>query len=150
MYDDGKARLIPQPLLGEKDVKFGPWVIIGNSPELYFGIDSVKVYPKNLSMDIIYEDKTTAHVKLQVSSSKNVVEVSNITYDTSNGRPFAIFRSMWVKDGNADVDHIRTEKGEFPIMGEWAKLEGTWWEFFRKVPSIHNTNAPDTKIEVVP
>ena len=56
---------------------------------------------------------------------------------------------MWVKDGNADIDHIRTQDEVFPIIGTPTKLNGTWWQFFKTVPSIHNTYCPDIKIEVV-
>ena len=151
LYEDGNARVIPQPPLDLKKVTFGSSVIIGpteNHTGHFTGIDYVKIDPLNLAMDIMYEDKTTAHVELQANRNKNIVEVSNITYDTYN-HPFASLRSMWVKDGNADADHIRTDEGEFPIMGKWTKLEGTWWEFFRKVPSIHNTYGPDIRIEVI-
>ena len=152
LYEDGNARVIPQPPLDSEEVKFGSSVIIGPAEDhagRFIGIDCLKIDPLNLAMDVMYEDKTTAHVELQANRNKNIVEVSNITYDTYD-HPFASLRSMWVKDGNADTDHIRTEEGEFPIMGKWTKLEGTWWEFFRKVPSVHNTYAPDIRIEVIP
>ena len=149
LYEDGNSRIISQPPLGMKNVTFGPSVILGAAETHNFvGIDSVKIDPTNLSMDLIYEDKTTAHVELKVDRNQNIVDVSNITYDTSN-RPFARFRSMWVRDGNADTDHIQTQDGVFPIMGGWTELKGTWWQFFRKVPSIHNTYCPDIKIEVI-
>ena len=149
LYEDGNSRMTSQPPQGMKNVTFGPSVILGAAETGHFvGINSVEIDPINLSMDIIYEDKTTAHVELRVDRNQNIVDVSNITYDTSN-RPFARFRSMWVTDGNADTDHIQTQDGVFPIMGGWAKLKGAWWQFFRKVPSIHNTYCPDIKIEVV-
>jgi hypothetical protein len=143
LYEDGNSRIIPEPPLDLKNVTFGSSVILG-----LLDIDNVEIDPSNLAMDIAYSDKTTAHVELQVDRTRNIVEVSNITYDTSN-HPFARFRSMWVTDGNADIDHIRTRDGVFPIMGGWTELKGTWWQFFRKVPSIHNTYCPDIKIEVI-
>ena len=151
LYEDGNARIIPQPPPGFKNVTFGSSVILGATENLgrqFVDIDRVEIDPQNLSMKIIYEDKTTAHVELHVNRSQNIVEVSNITYDTTN-HPFARFRSMWVKDGNSDTDHIRTEDEVFPIMRTPTELKGTWWQFFREVPSIHNTYCPDIKIEVV-
>ena len=151
LYEDGNARIIPQPPIGMKKVTFGSSVILGatEKQERHFvDIDLVDVDPKNLSMDILYKDKTRSHVELQVNRAQNTVEVSKITYDTSS-HPFARFRSMWVKDGNADIDHIRTQDEVFPIIGTPTKLNGTWWQFFKTVPSIHNTYCPDIKIEVV-
>jgi hypothetical protein len=150
LYEDGNARIIPQPPIGMEKVTFGSSVILGatEKQERHFvDIDLVDIDPQNLSMDILYKDKTKSHVELQVNRSVNTVEVSNITFDTSN-HPFARFRSMWVKDGNADIDHIRTQDEVVPIMGNRTRLNGTWWQFFRKVPSIHNTYCPDIKIEV--
>ncbi len=151
LYEDGNARIIPQPPPGFKNVTFGSSVILGATENLarqFVDIDRVEIDPQNLSMKIIYEDKTTAHVELHVNRSQNIVEVSNITYDTTN-HPFARFRSMWVKDGNSDTDHIRTEDEVFPIMRTPTELKGTWWQFFREVPSFHNTYCPDIRIEVV-
>jgi hypothetical protein len=151
LYEDGNARIIPQPPIGLKNVTFGSSVILGatEKQERHFvDIDLVDVDPLNLSMDILYEDKTTSHVELHVNRSLNTVDVSNITYDTSK-HPFARFRSMWVKDGNADTDHIRTQDEEVPIMGNLTRLDGQWWQFFKKVPSMHNTYCPDIKIEVI-
>jgi hypothetical protein len=154
LYQDGNARIKPQPspLHGIDDTTFGSSVIIGATEDLgtqYADIDSVVIDPPNLTMEIKYRDNTSAHIKMQVNRYENIVEVSNITYDTINNS-FARLRSMWVKDGNADVDHIRTKDGETHIMGGWKEFDGTWWQLFRKIPSIHNTYCPDIKIEIIP
>ena len=151
LYEDGNCRIAPQPPTYLSEVKFGSSVIIGASEDLprpFSDIDFVEIDPLNMEMDIVYGDTTTAHITIHVDRSRNVVEVSNIKYDTSN-HPFARFRSMWVTDGNADVDHIRVLQGEVPIMGGWMEINGTCWQFFRKTPSIHNTYSPDIKIEVI-
>jgi hypothetical protein len=151
LYEDGNARIIPQPPINMKNVTFGSSVILGATEKQkrhFVDIDSVDIDPINLTMEILYKDKTMSHVGLKVDRSHNTVEVSNITYDTTN-HPFARFRSMWVKDGNADIDHIRTQDGIYPIMVTPTKLNGTWWKFSKEFPSIHNTYCPDIKIEVI-
>ena len=151
LYEDGNCRIIPQPPLDLNEVKFGSSVIIGASENLerpFADIDLVDIDPSNLSMIITYGDGTTANVAFQVNRSQNIVYVSNVKYDTTN-YPFARFRSMWVQDGNADVDSIRTQDGVFSIMNGWTELEGNWWQFYRITPSIHNTYSPDIKIEII-
>jgi hypothetical protein len=150
LYEDGNIRIIPQSRVPSENATFGTSVIVGatdNNGPRYVVIDSVVIDPLNLSMDVKFRDNTSYHAKMQVNRSKNSVEISNITYDTSN-HSFARLRSMWVKDSNADTDHIRTKDGEFPIMGGWKELYGTWWQFFKKVPSIHNTYCPDIRVEL--
>lgn len=152
LYVDGNVRIKPQAPCCLNDPSFGSSVIIGATDDQgpqYVEIGSVEIDPINLTMNIEYRDNTSAHIKMQVNRYENIVEVSNITYDTTN-YSFARFRSMWVKDGNADVDHIWTDEGKFPIMGGWTDFNGTWWQFFRTFPSTHNTYAPDIKIEIVP
>ena len=151
LYSDGNARIKPQAPCCLNDTTFGSSVIIGANDlgTQHVEIDSVVIDPLNLSMDIEYRDNASAHIRIQVNRSENIVEVSNITYDTIS-HPFARFRSMRVTDGNSDVDHIRTKEGETHIMGGWKQFNGTWWQFFRKVPSIHNTYSPDIKIEIIP
>jgi hypothetical protein len=152
LYQDGNARIKPQRLPCLDDTTFDSSVIIGATEykeTQLVNISSVVIDPTNLTMDIKYRDNTSAHIKMQVNCIENIVEVSNITYDTTS-HYFARLRSMWIGDGNADVDHIRTENEELPIMGGWTERKGTWWQFFRKVPSIHNTYGPDIRIEIVP
>jgi hypothetical protein len=65
-------------------------------------------------------------------------------------KPFATFRSMWVEDGNSDVDQIQAPAGDFPILTGWSHLRGPWWFFHRLVPSTHNQSAPDIRVEILP
>lgn len=151
LYEDGNMRLKPHPPVGRPDVCFGSSVIIGpadTAPRPYVDIEKVWVNPSVLSLDIIYRNEEEAHVDLSVDRSQASAEVE-VGYSTSEEVPFATFRSMWVSDGNADVDHVRNQDGDFPILGDWACLRGPWWFFHRNVRSTHNTSAPDIRIELL-
>lgn len=150
LYQDGNLRIKPHPPEGIADVCFGSSVIIGPATPAtrpYMDIQKVQINPSALSLDITYRNGETAHIDLFVNCSQAVAEVK-IGYSTSTGIPFATFRSMWVADGNADVDHIRASTGNFPILTGWTNLEGLWWFFHREVTSTHNQSAPDIRIVV--
>jgi hypothetical protein len=152
LYEDGNTRLIPHPPEGRSQVCYGSSVIVGSALEVeskrpYANVQEVRVDPSSMSLDITYRDGGTAHVELFVDRTRAVASV-DVNYPTSAAIPFATFRSMYVADGNADVDHIETPSGNYPILGEWTTLEGSWWIFHRKVQSDHHTSAPDIRIEV--
>lgn len=149
LYQDGYLRLKPHPPKGRVDVCFGSSIVLGPAiPEKrpYVDIQEIKIYPIALELDITYRSGEKAHVSLAVDRARAVAEVE-VNYTTGEAIPFATFRSMWVEDGNADVDHIQTPAGDFPILGDWTKLEGPWWFLHRVVRSRHNTSAPDIRIE---
>ncbi len=151
LYQDCNARIIPFPPEGVDWVPYGSSVQIGATPESirpFADIESVVIDPETLRIDITYEDASTATVRLDVNRERHIVDVSDVTYDTGT-LPFARFRSMWVRDGNADIDRIRTRLGKHFIMDGWHELEGPWWFFTREVPSYHNTYCPDFFIEIV-
>jgi len=150
LYEDGNMRIKPHPPEGIADVCFGSSVIIGPATPAtrpYVDIQKVQINPSALSLDITYRNGETAHIDLFVNCSQAVAEVE-IGYSTSTGIPFATFRSMWVADGNADVDHIRASTGNFPVLAGWTNLEGLWWSFHREIDSTHNRSAPDVQIAV--
>ena len=147
LYEDGNMRLKPHPPVGRSDVCFGSSVIIGPAaPAMrpYVDIQEVRIDPATPCLDIICRDGGTARLCLSVNRSQAVAEVE-VGYNTGN--PFATFRSMRVSDGNADVDHIENQDGDFPILDDWTCLRGPWWFFHRKARSTHNTSAPDIRIE---
>lgn len=155
LYEDGNLRLKPHKKVGGPDPCFGSSVIVGPAPldpspkpRPYVDIQEVQVNPAALSLDIIYRNGAgTAHVDLSVDRSKAVAKVT-VGYSTSTHIPFATFRSMYVTNGNADVDHIQTQDGDLGILSNWASLQGLWWFFHRKFWSRHNTSAPDIRIVV--
>jgi hypothetical protein len=151
LYEDGYLRLKPHPPKSRPDVCYGSSVILGPAAPAkrpYIDIQEIKVYPEKLLLSITYKNGETARVTLAVDRTQAVAEVE-VGYKTSAGVPLATFRSMWVEDGNSDVDHVQTPEDDFPILGSWTKLPGSWWFFHRAVRSRHNTSAPDIRIEVV-
>lgn len=151
LYQDGYMRLKPHPPEGRKDTCFGSSVIVGPaapSSRPFTDIDEVKVNIPDLSLDLTYREGGTAHIDLSVDRSQAVAMVS-FDYSTSKTIPFATFRSMYITDGNADVDHVLTPLREFPILNGWATLKGPWWFFYRAIKSVHNTSAPDIRLEVL-
>jgi len=149
LYQDGYLRLKPHPPKGREDVCFGSSVVLGPAvpqERPYVDIQEIRVQPAVMEMEITYRSGETAHVSLSVDRSQAMAEVE-VHYTTGEALPFATFRSMWVKDGDADVDHVQTPAGDFPILEEWTRLEGPWWFFHRTVRSRHNTSAPDIRIE---
>jgi len=155
LYADGNLRLKPHPPEGVPDVCFGSSVIVGPAPldpnpkpRPYVDIQEVQVNPTALSLDIIYRNGVgTAHIDLAVDRSKAVAKVE-VGYNISTQIPFATFRSMYVVDGNADVDHIQTQDSDFGILSSWTSLQGLWWFFHRNFWSRHNTSAPDIRVVV--
>lgn len=151
LYEDGNARIIPLPPEGLWAVPYGASVILGPSadgPRPSAGINAVTVDPVDLSMDIEYEAGGTAHVELRASRQGHVVDMSDITFDTTNCAAVR-FRSMWVHDGKSDIDRVEGAEGVFPIMHLWTNLCGTWWAFFKEVPSYHNTYCPEFRVEIM-
>jgi len=151
LYEDGNVRLLPHPPSGVDWTPFGASVIVGASPDIarpFAGINTVLIDPDDLSMDITFDDGGSCHVEMWVDQEKNVVDVSQITYNTSTN-VFARFRSMWVCDGKADIDRVETASGVYPISENWSSLNSTWWQFFKESPTYHNTYCPDFRMEVM-
>lgn len=147
LYQDGNMRIKPHPPSGYGDVCYGSSVIVGPATldsRPYAEVESVEVVKEAQSahVEITYVGSETAHVDFSVDRSHAVADV------TVEGFPdhVAVFRSMWVEDGNADVDTITTSSGSFPIVSAWDELPGSAWLFHRQTESIHNQSAPDSWI----
>jgi hypothetical protein len=69
LYANSYALINPQPPVGMKRVKFGPPIALGSQ------IKSVVIDPLNLSMDILYEDKTIANARIvRVDRMEDMIE----------------------------------------------------------------------------
>jgi hypothetical protein len=149
LYEDGNMRLKPHPPVGRPDVCFGSSVIVGPaapSARPFVDIQTITIDPTTLCLSISYRGGGNARICLSVDRAQSVAEVE-VDYDISNC--FTVFRSMWVEDGNSDVDHIEAKDRDIPILDDWDKLKGPSWFFHRKVRSKHNTSAPDILIEAL-
>ena len=154
LYEDGNTRIAPfAPLTVAKGwIPYGPSVILGPIQNLhlkrpYTDIKAVDIDPYDCSMDLTFYDDSTAHVEIYVDRNNAVMDVSNITYDTT-ANPFMVLRSMWVKDGNGDIDSVFTADNRYSQLN-WKELPGEWWFFNREVTSYHNTLSPDFRVNII-
>lgn len=99
-------------------------------------------------MEIYYESGGKATATLKHTADSTIVHVEDISYTTTQMIPFATFRSMWVADGNADVDHVQTDSNTWHIQHGWQTIEGLSFKFLRSSVSKHNTLSPDILIAV--
>lgn len=155
-YQDGNLRLKPHPPLGQTDVCFGSSVIVGPvTPDPirpFSPIESIVVNPAEMSLDVTYQNAGSARLELTVDRTQAQVDVV-ANYDTSNA--FAIFRSMYVAEDNADAARVETAVGDFALLDisetdwttAWPTLAGPQWFFYRQSVSNHNTSAPDILVE---
>ena len=66
--------------------------------------------------------------------------------------PLAVFRSMFVTEGNADADHVEWLDATGALRNDpiltFPGNTGTEWLFRRQTRSRHNTSAPDIRIKL--
>jgi len=154
MYMDGNLRLILFPSRQRLKTCFGSSVLIGPAPAVkgrpIAEVSYLRFLPEFMAFRVMYKTGGSAFVKVdEVNRHLARVRV-DVGYPVQT-HPFATFRSMFVKDGNCDVDHVRWNDpengmhGGVPIMA-FTEGVGTDWFFFRKHRSRHNTSAPDIRI----
>ena len=152
LYQDGNSRVLTFPPSSIDWIPFGSSVIIGQSdPDVvrpYSAISQIDFNPTTLKMTLHYSNGGQAVLQIQTTTTSTTVTVTSITYTMNSTLPFATLRSMWVRDGNADVDHVNSEDGVRHILQDmWSNLTGTTFYFFRTCVSQHNTLSPDIRIE---
>lgn len=122
----GPVEIDQRPVVNLKDIAFDP-------KAMTFTLTLAKGGQATVAVKNLNEERLTLDVILDQAVS---------------GHPFAVLRSMYVTEFNADVAHIaaREEKArswrEEPIMYfRSARATDVWMG--RLVPSRHNTSAPD-------
>lgn len=146
LYQDGNLRLKPQPPQSLPDTCFGSSIVLGPAKSArrpFVDVLQVNIDIGTLSMDVVYQEGGSAHVDLGVDRTAARAAVQ-VNYWLKF--PFATFRSMFVGDGNSDVDHITTPTTNLPILGDWKRLPASSWLFSRQIRSRHNTSAPDIAV----
>lgn len=153
IYQDGMVRLLPLTPPGIDWIPFGSSVLIGESnptqPRSSASIKIIDVDVKKMSMKIVYENGNTATLNIRSSFSETILTVSDVTYKNRKKYPFLTFMSMWVADGNSDVDHVSVNGNMAHRVTERRKLFGTSFVFYRKCLSKHNTLSPDIRVELL-
>ena len=153
LYMDGNLRLIPHPPAGITSVCFGSSVIIGRASTALRPIaevTSARYVSMSKSMEVLYQTGGSAILDLQ-EVNRTIARV-RITVNYPTDIPFATFRSMFVEDGNADIDYVRWKDSSLvlhddPIM-TFSGGKGTEWFFYRSIRSQHNTSAPDIRVRL--
>ena len=152
LYQDGNARILTFPPAAYDWIPFGSSVIIGPTNSSlkrpYASISKVDIHPIKLYMIVNYTSGGSARIELKSSLMFTNVLVSEIDYFTDDKIPFTTIRSMWVMDGNSDVDRVSNESVTFLIIDKWDQMTGTNFSFHRSCISRHNTLSPDIRIIV--
>lgn len=153
LYQDGNLRFKPHPPKANdlKDVCYGSSIILGPAPENairpFIDIEEVIIDPVHLCLDILYSVGGSAHTCLTVDRTEAKIGVSP-NYGITT--PVVTLRSMWVDDHNADVGRIQSGGVETPVLGSWSQLYSSKFLFYRNMKSIHNPEAPDIAIRLLP
>lgn len=152
LYMDGNLRLIPHPPAGASSVCFGSSVIVGPAAAAerpFAEISSLRYNSSLQTLDVYYKSGGSAVISI-AKINRTIARIRVTVNYSTNGIPFATFRSMFVENGNSDADSVRwTDTQEIvhdePIL-TFPGGESTGWFFYRSHRSQHNTSAPDTWI----
>lgn len=154
LYQDGNARLIPVTPDGLDWIPFGTSVILGqtysDSIRPYTSITQLTIDPERWTMRLLYKDGGSLLLKIKSSYSETQAYVSDIffTRDTYT-LPFATVRSMYVAEGNTDVDSVKVDNDKtYHVMDQWGYIQGRSFAFYRSCISKHLTLSPDIQIDV--
>jgi len=154
LYQDGNARVLPVPPEGLDWIPFGSSVIIGQTdPTMvrpYASITDAYIDSTNLGIALKYKDGGSCKLNLASSLSETRVTVYDmvLTQDPLT-YPFTTFRSMYVSEGNTDVDSIVVNGvHSYHIMDNFTYLMGRSFVFHRKCMSRHLMLSPDIYIDI--
>lgn len=153
IYQDGMVRLLPITPSGTDWIPYGSSVLIGESDPRHHrpsaSIKTIDINVKNMSMNILYENGNKAKLHMRSSFSETILTISDVTYKNREENSFLTFMSMWVANGNSDVDHVSVNGNMTHRITDWTELYGTSFVFYRKCISKHNTMSPDIWVEVL-
>jgi hypothetical protein len=155
LYMDGNLRFIPHPPVGRPSVCYGSSVLVGPATpgsRPFAEISSARYVSTSRTLVVSYAAGGSATLDVSEVDRTRARVAVHVAYPTGE-QPFATVRSMYVTDGNADVDHIRfldidgNEQTQ-PILG-FTEAVGRDWLFRRATRSVHNTSAPDLSIRAL-
>lgn len=155
MYQDGNIRLLPITPHGLDWIPFGSSVILGQTEPSAVRpsapISHLNIEPDGLKLTVYYTDGGIVPLNIVSTLSETKLVVSGCTYARDlSVFPFFTFRSMYVTNGNGDVDHIAADdSSSLGITDQWEKLYGHFFAFFRKCISKHNTLSPDITLKIL-
>lgn len=150
---DGYWRLKPLPLARFGDGVYGSSFLIGpveTAGRPVVNIASIEVRARPLAFHLRFAGGGRAVVKIaEISETRTALDVS-LTPATHPNHAFAMLRSMYVAVDNADVSALSwratstspLQSSDLPSVGT---LDAVELRFGRKLPSRHNTSAPDIR-----
>lgn len=154
-YQTGRMLVLPLTPPGLDKLPFGSSFIIGQSdPNERFPrapISHIDIDPGALQLFVTYKDEGKANMIIKPSLHGTRVIVKDVVKSRDPMQyPFVTFSSMWITDGNSEVDHISSNGNEVHhIINGWQKLYGTTFTFMKKCMSKHNTQGPDMRLELL-
>lgn len=154
LYQDGNARLLPVPPEGVDWIPFGSSVIVGQTDPTvvrpYASITDAYIDVNKLGIRLHYKDGGSCRLTLLSSLTETRVVVSDLFLARNPILfPFTTFRSMYVAEGNSDVDSIKIN-GIYSrhIMDDFNAMMGRSFVFHRKCMSRHLNLSPDIYIDI--
>ncbi|KAH3847775.1 hypothetical protein DPMN_090106 [Dreissena polymorpha] len=155
MYQDGNIRLLPITPHGLDWIPFGSSVIIGQTNPADVRpcapVDHVNINTDTLQLMIYYADGGIVTMNIVSLFKETRLHISDVTFVQPRYLfPFFTFRSMYVADGNSDVDHLTADDGpNYAIIEPWGSLSGKFFAFYRQCISKHNTLSPDIELDIM-
>ena len=157
LYQDGSARILPIAPHGLNSyVPYGNDIVIGQANPAHMRpnapIKKLVMKPESHVIDIYYNDGGTAKLHIYASVEETNITLTDVKFKRDQNRwPFAVFRSTWVEDGRAKVDHVTVNgvPAKHILLDRWTKLYGTNFVFFRRCISVYNSQSPDYSVEIL-
>ena len=157
LYQDGSARILPIAPHGlDSYVPYGNDIVIGQANPAHMRpnapIKKIVLKPESHVIDVYYNDGGSAKLHIYSSVEETNITVTNINFKKDQTKwPFAIFRSTWVEDGRAKVDHVTVNgvPAKHILLDNWTRLYGTNFVFFRRCISVYNSQSPDYSVEIL-
>ena len=143
-----RARPTPPPNLGWSS--YGSSFLIGpveTEGRPFVDIKDVAYDPETKTFTLSFVRGGNATLRVEALDNAHIVLDVNLS-QASAARPFAALRSMFVNEGNSDVARIRWRTKESqawrqnPVM-EFKQANAVELWAGRRMPSRHNTSAPD-------
>lgn len=166
LYQNGYSRMLPMPA-SEADVPFGTSVVVGPSRDGSFPVASImeleiiSVVGSVLTLGMMFESGNAEQVTLEYTPSEreSVARIRGLSW-AEEGRAYVRMSSMFVQPGVADAEvlidgrgakHAVTHMPPPPKVdaSAWQYLQGPSWTLQKECVSIHNTMAPDTRLDLL-
>lgn len=148
---DGYWRLKPLPEARFGDGVYGSSMLFGPVEQAgrpIVKIASIRVATRPMAVHLTLADGSRMVARVGETSRRRTVLDVRTSRASEADRPFAVLRSMYVSDDNADVSELRSQADpkapwRTTPLPELDIVAGRAFRFGRSVVSRHNTSAPD-------